>query len=140
LQKKDRIYKKITIKLYLFIYIYIYIYICIFVCIYICIYVYTSLLLGGEEKGDFPASAAAIVKAGSKQFNKEAVISIFPIRTSTGIFAKWYPRAVSGRVALGKIALMSNKHVTLVLIYKYMIINMGLLILCLKLGEDSNKK
>jgi hypothetical protein len=85
-KKTDRIYKKITIKLYLFIYIYIYI--CIFVCIYICIYVYTSLLLGGEEKGDFPASAAAIVKAGSKQFNKEAVISIFPIRTSTGIFAK----------------------------------------------------
>jgi hypothetical protein len=50
----------------------------------------TSLLLGGEEKGDFPASAAAIVKAGSRQSNKEAVISIFPIRTSTGIFAFIY--------------------------------------------------
>jgi hypothetical protein len=78
----------------------------------VCARYASSRWFGGSKNGDLPASAAATVKAGSKQPSSDAMMRVFPTRTSTGMRARWQPSAVRGSVGRGWIALMSRRHAT----------------------------
>ena len=57
----------------------------------------------GATKGDLPLIHAAIVKAESRHLKTDPKIKSFPILTSTGKLAKWYPRGNKITVMLYKI-------------------------------------
>ena len=52
----------------------------------------------GATKGDLPLIQAAIVKAESRHLKTDPKIKSFPILTSTGKLAKWYPRTTKLRL------------------------------------------
>ena len=102
------------------------------------IYIQIKTYPNGDTKGDLPLIQAAIVKAESRHLKTAPKIKSFPILTSTGKLAKWYPR--ENKITVVKLDAVQNHNKRFILIHVLTVWNIYLIIVPnLDMGTETSK-